>query len=233
MTTTLHLKHTDLAPLKDSSCHSYFLNKGLNTTILDTYTDAILSSISSYCPVLVFRSLENTPSILRFLPQQDKPVNHKNRGAYFFTNSIPSTCLIQSVCFFNDPIELLSFEQLHFPSPSTTLCLCLHPLTPISEIATFRSHFPFATFYSYIPNIQGQDILLNLKLSLALTGIDHSLTISNDIVTLALAKKTYHYPINQISKNSIPFVKDKKKQSLLFKTPPKQYSSYNALLNET
>lgn len=228
----LQIIFNDLDPLKGSSCHAFFIAKGLDTDLLDGYSKAIKHSRKSLSPEFIYHDIHGNPLVARSITNQDTPLSNADSPAYFYCREIGPPCLIDKVYLFKEPIELLSYLQIQYPISNRTLCLAVHPLSPITEISDLPNHFKNARFVSFIPNTNKADILLNLKLSLALAGKDHRLNIHKDTLQLTIEGKTYNYHLSKIEKNIIPFVKKKKQQPLLFKSPPKKYQSFNSMIND-
>ncbi len=222
----------DPTPFKGSPYRAFFRAKGLDPDLLDHYTKAIQHSKTTLFPEFIFRDLLGNPLIARSPADLDTPLSNTKAPAYFYCSEIGPPCLIEQVQFFKEPIELLSYLQIQYPIPGRTLCLALHPLSPITEVSSLPDHFRNARFISFIPNRDKADILLNLKLSLALAGKAHRLTILRDTLQLTIARKTYHHRLSSIDKDIIPFIKRKKQRPLLFKSPPKKYPSFNSMLHD-
>ena len=207
-------------------------NVGINKDTLETFSSSIFTSKERGIPILKYHDSEYTFNGYSYFSETFKEHNLISKKPSFFYIEPVVKQAIKTVIICPDPIELLSYYQIRSVSNEETLLIAPHPHTKLSSLSWLIEMYPNRNYFSIYPQNNPEDILNNIVINLALSGFSYTLKVANSIMEIEYKTRSYRSPLSEINMPFFTKVISKRNRVVKSYNPPKEYYSFNQVIND-
>lgn len=204
---------------------------GLNYETLERFHDSVKYCPIRKIPVFIYQDLDSRPTGYSYFSSTYKKHFINEKYSFFIKPTDEHKKNIKRILIFPDPIELLSYSQIH-RIHSDTLLISPHPYCKLSDCGILREYYPNARANSLYPKKKPYDVLCIINLNFALGNKPYSITVEAPYIHLKIGRNRHVIPYENINYSYFQKLLNHKKIDVKPLSPPSNYYSFNEIINE-
>ena len=203
---------------------------GLNYETLRPFHNSIKYCPIRKIPVFVYQDLQSQPTGYSYFSSTYKRHIINEKHSFFINPTNEHKKNIKRILIFPDPIELLSYSQIH-RFRTDTLLITPHPYSKLSDCDILREYYPNASVNSLYPKKTPFDVLCIINLNFAFSNKPYSITIESPHIHLKIGRNEHVIVYEDINYSYFQKLLNHKKINVKPLSPPNKYYSFNEIIN--